>query len=268
MADEMDEADAGYALRIKNGKCGSGSGRPFPRMEIHGDAYSPTHPTRATMIPPFVFPLLFAGLLWQPAQAAPLYKWTDSTGRVTYSSLPPPAGARARTIEIPPQPSAEEARQAQERAQRTQEQASEMEDRRRKQEEKEAEEARLRAMQTPPAGDKTFTLFRDVVSALLNNIVGNTIDCVESYKLLAQEWLADHPVGSGVAASSAAWKEAEPWHLALDDYNNGLLCAPSREEVRHSRQSRSSLDGCSGRTREGSWDCRNSSRLGYSPPAR
>ena len=89
----------------------------------------------------------------------------------------------------------------------------------------------IAAMQTPPAGDKTFTLFRDVVAALLNNMVGNSIECVESYKLLANEWLADHPVASGVAASSAAWKEAEPWHLELDAYNNGERCAPSREEV-------------------------------------
>ena len=102
------------------------------------------------MISPYVFPLLFAGLLWQPVQAAPLYKWMDSTGHVTYSSLPPPSGARAQTIEIQPQPSAEETRQAEARAKRMQEQASDLEARRREQEAREAEDARLRAMQPPP----------------------------------------------------------------------------------------------------------------------
>ena len=103
------------------------------------------------MISPYAVPLLLAGLAWPSAYAAPLYKWADSAGHVTYSSFPPPAGAKALKVEVPPQPTAEEIRQAEERAKRTQKQASEMEDRRRKQEEKAAEEARLRALQTPPA---------------------------------------------------------------------------------------------------------------------
>ena len=103
------------------------------------------------MISPYAFPLLLAGLAAQAACAAPLYKWVDTAGHVTYSSLPPPAGARARTVDIPPQPSAEETRQAAVRAKRMQEQASELEARRREQEAREAEEARLRAMQSPPA---------------------------------------------------------------------------------------------------------------------
>ena len=102
------------------------------------------------MISPYAFPLLLAGLAAQAACAAPLYKWVDTAGHVTYSSLPPPAGARARTIDIPPQPSAEETQQAEARAKRMQEQASELEARRREQEAREAEEARLRAMQSPP----------------------------------------------------------------------------------------------------------------------
>ena len=104
----------------------------------------------ATMISPYAFPLLLAGLATQAACAAPLYKWVDTAGHVTYSSLPPPAGARARTIEIPPQPSPEETRQAEARAKRMLEQASELEARRREQEAREAEDARLRAMQPPP----------------------------------------------------------------------------------------------------------------------
>jgi len=103
------------------------------------------------MISPYAVPLLLAGLAWPSAYAAPLYKWADSAGHVTYSSFPPPAGAKALKVEVPPQPTAEEIRQAEERVKRTQEQAREMEDRRRKQEAREAEEARLRAMQPPPA---------------------------------------------------------------------------------------------------------------------
>lgn len=95
--------------------------------------------------------LLLAGVVWHAAHAAPIYKWVDSAGHVTYSSAPPPAGTRALKVDAPPQPGAEEARQAGERARRAQEQAGDLEARRRKQEEKEAEEARLRALQAPPA---------------------------------------------------------------------------------------------------------------------
>jgi hypothetical protein len=37
------------------------------------------------------------------------------------------------------------------------------------------------------------------------------------------------PVGTKVAASSSAWKVGEPHHRALDNYNNGRLCAPHRD---------------------------------------
>ena len=95
--------------------------------------------------------LLLAAVAWHAAYAAPIYKWVDGAGHVTYSSVPPPAGAKALKVEVPPQPSAEETRQAGERVKRAQEQAGEMEASRRKQEEKEAEEARLRALSAPPA---------------------------------------------------------------------------------------------------------------------
>jgi len=35
-------------------------------------------------------------------------------------------------------------------------------------------------------------------------------------------------VGSGVKASSHAWQQIAPTYQLLDDYNNGLLCAPHR----------------------------------------
>lgn len=100
------------------------------------------------MISPNAFLLLLAGLAWLPAHATPLYKWADRSGRVTYSSLPPPAGIQAEKVRVPPQPSAEDIRQAELRVKKAAELASEMEARRRKQA---AEDARLRAMQPPPA---------------------------------------------------------------------------------------------------------------------
>ena len=41
------------------------------------------------------------------------------------------------------------------------------------------------------------------------------------------------PVGSGVKAGGkkSPWREGEPLYEMLDDYNNGLLCAPSRDVV-------------------------------------
>ena len=48
----------------------------------------------------------------------------------------------------------------------------------------------------------------------------------------AQTWMATFgPVGntSSVAASSYAWKVGEPLHRQMDNYNNGMLCAPHRE---------------------------------------
>jgi len=60
----------------------------------------------------FTFHLLLAVLVCQPASADPLYKWTDSAGRVTYSSTPPPGGVKAKTIKMPPPPSEEDIKQA------------------------------------------------------------------------------------------------------------------------------------------------------------
>lgn len=103
------------------------------------------------MSSPYVLPLLLACLATQTAHADPLYKWRDSAGRITYSSFPPPAGIGAETLRGAPHPSEEDVRQATAQARRLEEQARELEARRRAQQAREAEEARLRAMQTPPA---------------------------------------------------------------------------------------------------------------------
>jgi len=81
-----------------------------------------------------------------------------------------------------------------------------------------------------PDGDKTFTIFRALVSAKLNVLIGNEDSCVASTIVAADAWMATYgPVGSKVKASSAAWKLGEPLYLTLDGYNNGLLCAPHRD---------------------------------------
>ena len=78
--------------------------------------------------------------------------------------------------------------------------------------------------------DKTTTMFSSLVSAMLNVMVGNDSSCVASTIVTANHWMATYgPVGKGVAASSYAWKIGEPLHRLMDNYNNGMLCAPHRD---------------------------------------
>ncbi|MCI0520181.1 MAG: hypothetical protein L0Z70_07970 [Chloroflexi bacterium] len=77
--------------------------------------------------------------------------------------------------------------------------------------------------------DKTITLFRALVSAKLNVLIGNESSCVDSTILAADAWMATYRVGTGVRASTAAWRVGEPLYMTLDAYNNGLLCAPPRD---------------------------------------
>jgi hypothetical protein len=88
-------------------------------------------------------------------------------------------------------------------------------------------------MGSPEKGDKTYTLFRALVAAKLNGLIGNDTSCVEDTIAAADEWLSDHPPGSGVKAGgkNSPWRDAEPEPLyeKLDAYNNGGLCAPARD---------------------------------------
>ena len=78
--------------------------------------------------------------------------------------------------------------------------------------------------------DKTTTMFSSLVPAMLNVLIGNDGTCVNATITAANAWMATYgPVGSGVAASSAAWTVGEPLHQTMDAYNNGLLCAPHRQ---------------------------------------
>ena len=81
-----------------------------------------------------------------------------------------------------------------------------------------------------PGKDKTLTLFSSLVAAKLSVLVGNDSTCVASTITAADEWMqVSGPVGSGVHAASLAWKLGEPLHRLMDNYNNGMLCAPHRE---------------------------------------
>jgi len=78
--------------------------------------------------------------------------------------------------------------------------------------------------------DKTVTMFSSLVPAMLNVLIGNDASCVATAIEAGNNWMATYgPVGSGVRASSLAWKLGEPIHRAMDNYNNGMLCAPHRD---------------------------------------
>jgi hypothetical protein len=73
-------------------------------------------------------------------------------------------------------------------------------------------------------------MFSSLVPAILNVALGNDSSCVASTITQAQQWMSNYgPVGSGVHAASYAWKVGEPLHRLMDNYNNGMLCAPHRD---------------------------------------
>jgi hypothetical protein len=85
-------------------------------------------------------------------------------------------------------------------------------------------------MNSPVQKDKTFTMFASLVSAILNVKINNDSSCVSDAITAGQAWMTTNgPVGKGVAASSFAWKLGEPIHRLMDNYNNGMLCAPHRD---------------------------------------
>lgn len=79
-----------------------------------------------------------------------------------------------------------------------------------------------------PDGDKRNTVFRALVCATLNILIGNDSSCIAETIEAGNLWWATY-AGSRVAANSAAWKLGEPLARMLDAYNNGRLCAPHRD---------------------------------------
>jgi hypothetical protein len=85
-----------------------------------------------------------------------------------------------------------------------------------------------------PDGDKTYTMFRALVCAKLNVWIGNDASCIADTITAADGWMAAYgPAGNGVHADDYAWQEGggEDLYLTLDDYNNGRLCAPHRDDL-------------------------------------
>jgi len=85
----------------------------------------------------------------------------------------------------------------------------------------------IRVMNTPGGGDKTYDLFRQLTATMVNLFCGCNPECIEETMNCADAWLCSHPVGSGVPASSQAWKHANVWCRLLEKYNEGLLCEES-----------------------------------------
>jgi hypothetical protein len=88
----------------------------------------------------------------------------------------------------------------------------------------------LAALKAPINKDKTYTMFASLVAAKLNVLNGTNAACISDTIEDADEWMATYgPVGRGVHASSYAWRKGEPLHRQMDNYNNGMLCAPHRD---------------------------------------
>ena len=98
-------------------------------------------------------------------------------------------------------------------------------------------------LKSPVKEDKSITMFKAFIATYLNLLDGNCwADCLEYYPYIVYgeeldayeegyDWLVEFPVGSGVRAKSEAWQysHGESIYWYLDDYNNGLLCAASRD---------------------------------------
>jgi hypothetical protein len=90
-------------------------------------------------------------------------------------------------------------------------------------------QAQALAFMDTPGKDKTLTMFSSLLSAKLNVLAGNDSSCVASTIEAADAWMTTYPAGSNVKAASLAWKLGEPLHRLMDNYNNGMLCAPHRD---------------------------------------
>lgn len=94
-------------------------------------------------------------------------------------------------------------------------------------------EEAIALMKAPVQRDMTYAMFSALVAAELNVAIGNDASCIAAYISNAHAWLCANPLGSGVRAGGrlSAWRQGEPIYSQLDDYNNGLLCAPSRDAI-------------------------------------
>lgn len=89
----------------------------------------------------------------------------------------------------------------------------------------------IRILKTPPRGDATINMFHQLVPAMLNVANGTNASCITTTIAEANTWMATYgPAGSNIRTSDPAWTNSgAALHSTLDNYNNGLLCAPSRD---------------------------------------
>jgi hypothetical protein len=79
--------------------------------------------------------------------------------------------------------------------------------------------------------DKSYTLIRSLIAALLNIASGTDSSCLAVTLAAADTWVKAHPPGSEVKDTDDAWtKEGKAIAETLEAYNDGQLCAPKRHE--------------------------------------
>ena len=86
--------------------------------------------------------------------------------------------------------------------------------------------ALIEILQRATRGDKTYSMAAQLIATKLNLANGNQSSCITSTVVSADNWLIQFPIGSGATKPGCNWTTGEPLHKALDDYNNGRLCAP------------------------------------------
>ncbi|MFN7964021.1 MAG: SdrD B-like domain-containing protein [Thermoanaerobaculia bacterium] len=83
-------------------------------------------------------------------------------------------------------------------------------------------------LSTPPRGKISIQLFQQLVPAKLNVLIGNASSCIDATISAADVWFVTWgPVGTSVT-NAAAKAQGTALQTTLDQYNNGLLCAPHR----------------------------------------
>lgn len=84
----------------------------------------------------------------------------------------------------------------------------------------------LSIFNTPTRGDKTISMVKQLIAAVLNVAAGNDATCIASTIDASELWLIEH---GGVGSGQRQWDEGDLLHDELDAYNNGQLCAPHRD---------------------------------------
>lgn len=85
-------------------------------------------------------------------------------------------------------------------------------------------------MKAPVKGDQTLKIFRALVAAKLNVLVGNDSSCIAATIAAADSWLCEKQLADRTKHKRKHWRIRTPFFRELNEYNNGNLCSPSRNE--------------------------------------